>query len=111
LGDAARLLVDGVGVSLGGQKIIEDVSFEVGAGEAVAVVGKTGSGKSTLLACVMGLLRPRRGAVFWNGVNVTRTGANQLAKLRRASRTLVLSHHLGDGCVSASWGQLCLRSC
>ncbi|HVF59574.1 MAG TPA: ABC transporter ATP-binding protein [Thermoanaerobaculia bacterium] len=46
---------------------LEDVSFEVGRGEAFGVVGGNGSGKSTLLKLVAGILRPTAGRVVVDG--------------------------------------------
>ncbi|MDR0505024.1 MAG: ATP-binding cassette domain-containing protein [Bifidobacteriaceae bacterium] len=81
--------MDHISVSLGGNLIIDDLSLEIAVGQTVAVVGKTGSGKSTLLACVMGLLWPQRGAVFWNGLKVTGLAARKLARLRRSALGVV----------------------
>ncbi|MDY0908983.1 ABC transporter ATP-binding protein [Microbacterium sp. CFBP9034] len=46
---------------------LDDVSFQVGEGEAVAVLGLNGSGKSTTLKLVSGVLEPDRGRVFTRG--------------------------------------------
>jgi energy-coupling factor transport system ATP-binding protein len=50
---------------------VTDVSFCVGTGEFVAIIGHTGSGKSTLIQHLNGLLKPTSGKVVVNGVNVT----------------------------------------
>jgi len=46
-----------------GRRVVDDVSFEVAAGEVVALVGESGSGKSTLARILCGLLRPDAGDV------------------------------------------------
>jgi putative ABC transport system ATP-binding protein len=50
-----------------GLTILSDVSFEVQAGEAIAIVGASGSGKSTLLGLLAGLDTPTEGTVHING--------------------------------------------
>jgi putative ABC transport system ATP-binding protein len=51
--------------------IVDDVSFAVGAGESIAIVGSSGAGKSTLLALLAGLDVPTRGQVLLNGTDLT----------------------------------------
>jgi energy-coupling factor transport system ATP-binding protein len=46
-----------------GRPTLKDVSLTIGAGEAVALVGRNGAGKSTLLKCVVGLLQPQMGEI------------------------------------------------
>ncbi|MCA1840206.1 MAG: ABC transporter ATP-binding protein, partial [Actinobacteria bacterium] len=46
---------------------LEDVSFTVGKGETVGLLGENGSGKSTLLRCIAGILPPNRGSVLVGG--------------------------------------------
>lgn len=53
----------------GARLILRQLSFEIGSGRCVAVVGRNGAGKSTLLRLVAGLLTPTRGAVSWNGAS------------------------------------------
>ncbi|HLI55852.1 MAG TPA: nitrate/sulfonate/bicarbonate ABC transporter ATP-binding protein [Actinomycetota bacterium] len=47
--------------------VLEGISFEVGDGEIVALLGKSGSGKSTLLRCIAGLIAPTTGSVSFRG--------------------------------------------
>jgi NitT/TauT family transport system ATP-binding protein len=63
----SRLDLEQVTVQYGEFVAIEDISFEVGAGEFVAVVGPTGCGKSSLLNLVAGLLAPAHGTVRTGG--------------------------------------------
>jgi zinc transport system ATP-binding protein len=57
------LVADDVSFSSGRAPVIENVTFEVGAGEFVALVGPNGSGKSTLLRVLLGALPPTSGTV------------------------------------------------
>jgi len=55
--------------------------LEVRRGEIVALAGANGAGKSTLLKVIAGLLQPYRGAVFFDGTNVTGLEAHQRSRL------------------------------
>jgi ABC-type polar amino acid transport system ATPase subunit len=57
------LAVERLSKSFEGRPIFADVSFQLGAGEAVAIVGPSGSGKTTLLRCLDGLDRADTGTV------------------------------------------------
>lgn len=52
-------------VTLGGKKILQDISFEVSKGEIVALIGPNGAGKSTLLRSILGLV-PSEGQVLFD---------------------------------------------
>ena len=65
------LFVDSLSVSLGGRRVLDELSLEVTAGEVVAVFGPSGSGKSTLLRAVAGLVDVDSGRVLVDGVDVT----------------------------------------
>jgi heme exporter protein A len=58
-----RLSVDRLACRRSGRLIFEDVSFDLGPGEALAVTGRNGAGKSSLLAILAGRLPAARGAV------------------------------------------------
>jgi len=53
----------GVGVRLGGRRVLDKVDLSVEPGEIVAVIGANGAGKSTLLRAMAGLIAPAEGAV------------------------------------------------
>jgi putative ABC transport system ATP-binding protein len=75
--------------------ILDDVSFEVAAGESVAIVGPSGAGKSTLLALLAGLDLPTRGHVVLNGANLSDLDEDGRAIVRAESVGFVFqSFHL-----------------
>ena len=74
------LRVDGVVAGIDGTEILHDVSFDVGAGETVAVTGANGSGKSVLGRVIVGLVTPASGSVSLDGVDVTRWPADRRAR-------------------------------
>jgi len=63
--------------------ILEGVSFEVAAGEAVAIVGASGSGKTTLLGLLAGLDVPTAGQVLIDGEDLSALDEDGRAALRR----------------------------
>jgi putative ABC transport system ATP-binding protein len=67
--------------------ILDDVSFTVGAGETVAVVGASGAGKSTLLALLAGLDEPSAGSVWLEGI--------ELSALDEDGRAAARAQHVG----------------
>jgi branched-chain amino acid transport system ATP-binding protein len=44
-------------------RVIDDVTFKVGGGETVVLLGTNGNGKSTLMKCIMGMVRPSAGSI------------------------------------------------
>lgn len=66
------LQVTDLDVFYGQVQVLRGVSLEVGANEALAVLGANGAGKSTLMKTLAGWLQPRRGRVLFQGRDVTR---------------------------------------
>ena len=63
--------------------VLRDISFELGAGDYVAVMGESGIGKSTLLNLIAGLDRPDSGQVFLDGADLCALGDDALTLIRR----------------------------
>ena len=61
----------GISKNFPGVKALDDVSFEIRAGEAHMLVGENGAGKSTLMKVLCGAYRADRGSFFYNGKPVT----------------------------------------
>jgi branched-chain amino acid transport system ATP-binding protein len=66
----ALLTVEGLAHAYAGALAVRDVSFSVGEGEVVALVGANGAGKSTSVKCVAGALRPARGSIRFAGTEI-----------------------------------------
>ena len=91
----ARKLVKQVSSPEGPLTIVDDVDFQVTAGESVAIVGASGAGKSTLLALLAGLDTPTRGSVLLAGEDLTHLDEDGRARLRAARVGFVFqSFHL-----------------
>jgi ATP-binding cassette, subfamily F, member 3 len=71
-----QLAMSGVGVSFGATRLLDDVTFTVGAGDKWGVVGRNGSGKTTLFRLITGVMQPTRG-------QVTRVGGLRISLLEQ----------------------------
>ncbi len=65
------LTARGISKHFGGLTAVDDVDFEVSAGEVVALLGDNGAGKSTLIKCISGVYRPETGEVSFKGADIT----------------------------------------
>ena len=74
------LKIEDMHVYYGAIHAIKGISFEVGEGEIVALIGANGAGKSTILKTVSGLMHPRSGKVSFCGEDITHTDAYKLLR-------------------------------
>jgi branched-chain amino acid transport system ATP-binding protein len=89
------LEIAAVGTSFGSLTVLDEVSFTVGAGEAVGIVGPNGAGKTTLLDIVAGMRRCDRGRVLLAGQDVTGMAPNRRCRLGLA-RTFQVPRPFSD---------------
>ncbi|HEX5992385.1 MAG TPA: ABC transporter ATP-binding protein [Thermomicrobiales bacterium] len=68
---APMLAVREIDAAYGKVRILNGVSLEVEPGEIVSIIGPNGAGKSTVLKAVMGILKPTRGGVVFDGEEIT----------------------------------------
>jgi len=76
------LQVDGLSVQFGQQTVLRDISLDIPAGQTLVVLGESGCGKTVLLKTMIGLVRPVRGEVRFEGQPLSRMRERELAHLR-----------------------------
>ena len=69
--------------SFGAKRVLSDVSFQIGQGRALCLLGRSGTGKSVTLKLIMALMRPDSGEVWVDQENVVGMGEHQLSRVRR----------------------------
>ena len=80
----AMLTVKDLQVYYGVIQAIKGVSFEVNAGEVIALIGANGAGKTTILHTITGLISPKAGSVEFEGRNLLKTPAHKIVSLGMA---------------------------
>jgi len=102
------LNVSGIDVFYGDLQVLWDVSFEVREKEILVLVGANGAGKSTTLKTVSGLLKPRKGAIEFDGVRLDQLppdkvigqGVVHVPEARRLFREMSVEENLIMGSLS-----------
>jgi branched-chain amino acid transport system ATP-binding protein len=95
------LQVDMLEAGYGQSTVLDSLSFSMGI-ESVAIIGRNGMGKTTLCKVIMGLIRPTRGSVVFDGQNLTRISPEKVARAgigyvpqgRRLFPSLTVDEHL-----------------
>jgi phospholipid/cholesterol/gamma-HCH transport system ATP-binding protein len=85
-----------VSKSFDGRPILQDVSFDIAAGEALCILGRSGMGKTVALKLMIGLTRPDKGAVWIKGGNIVEMDEDKLSNVRRQMGFLFQSGALFD---------------
>jgi branched-chain amino acid transport system ATP-binding protein len=80
-GRAPKLQVEGIHMSFGGLRALQDVSLVAHEGEIVAIIGPNGAGKTTLLNAISGVYHPSQGRILLDGQDRTFLPPNRVAAL------------------------------
>jgi phosphonate transport system ATP-binding protein len=78
----------------GGSRVLENIDLDVGAGEAVALIGANGAGKSTLVRCLLRLVEPTGGDIRFFGLDVCDLKPGPLRRLRSRVGFVFQRHNL-----------------
>jgi len=77
----SMLSVERLNAWYGAARVLYDVSFEIGRGEVVALMGRNGAGKSTTIKSIMGLMARREGILRFSGHDISRLKPFEIARL------------------------------
>jgi branched-chain amino acid transport system ATP-binding protein len=91
-GQEPLLELDGIGISFGGLRAVDDLSFSVRQGEIVGLIGPNGAGKTTVFNMITGVYKPTDGHIRWHGRDITGLAPHQVAAagVRRTFQTIRL---------------------
>src|SRR5580692_5520940 len=78
-----EVVVEGLTKSFGGQTVWRDVSLSLPAGEVSVMLGPSGTGKTVFLKTLIGLLKPDRGRVLVDGVDIVHCSERELFQVRK----------------------------
>jgi len=74
--------IERLNLDFGRLSVLRDINLELTRGHTLAVIGESGCGKTVLLKTIIGLLRPTRGAVYFDGQDLARLGEKELTRQR-----------------------------
>ncbi|HEX7387106.1 MAG TPA: ABC transporter ATP-binding protein [Castellaniella sp.] len=86
------LELDEIGISFGGLRAVDDLSFRVRQGEIVGLIGPNGAGKTTVFNMITGVYQPTNGHIRWHGKDITGIAPHRVAQagIRRTFQTIRL---------------------
>lgn len=77
-----KIVLEDVAKAFGSNAVLDGVNLEIERGESMAIIGQSGSGKSVMLKCILGLIRPGRGAIKVDGEDITDLSAREFERVR-----------------------------
>jgi phospholipid/cholesterol/gamma-HCH transport system ATP-binding protein len=75
--------VKGVNKTFGDVQILHDIDFTFEKGKTNLIIGQSGSGKSVLTKCIVGLHKPEKGAILFDGRDMVTVGAKEKKSIRK----------------------------
>lgn len=75
--------IRGLHKSFGAVKVLQGIDLQIPKGKTTVILGRSGVGKSVLLKHIIGLIRPDRGKIWIDGVDITLLGDTDLNELRK----------------------------
>ena len=99
---ATDLAVENLKGGYAGTQVLDELSFRVGAGRKLGILGRNGVGKTTTLACIMGLAETQGGRIAFGGADITvmptwrraRAGLGYVPQTRDIFRSLSVEENL-----------------
>lgn len=82
LNDPALLQIKGLTIEFGRQQVLRNLELSIPRGQTVAVIGESGCGKTVLLKTLIGLIKPTRGEILFDGQNLHRLTPQELVQQR-----------------------------
>jgi len=76
-----ELVVENLTCGYGGAPVVREISLRVRSGQVVCLLGRNGAGKTTILKAIMGLVRPLRGSIRFDGQELTHLPADRIPQL------------------------------
>ncbi len=81
--EGVALRVEDLHVAFGERKVLDGFDLEVRRGETLCLLGRSGAGKSVVLRNILGLSRPQRGSIWYDGVDIAAASEESLVTLRQ----------------------------
>ena len=75
------LKIEGLNAAYGSIQVLKNISLQVPKGKVVSIIGANGAGKSTLLKSISGLIKIKKGGIFYKGKNIAGMPANRIVGL------------------------------
>jgi phospholipid/cholesterol/gamma-HCH transport system ATP-binding protein len=80
---SAAVAFEHVSKSFGAKQVLDDISFDIRAGEALCILGRSGTGKSVTLKLIVSLIKPDQGKIWVEQDEITHLKESDLLRVRR----------------------------